>query len=53
MKAGGSMSDRSTPQKTKRELGKRVNEIRTSEQYVKDEPERRAELDVMGFRWYK
>ena len=32
-------------------LGQRVNNIRSAEQYVKDEPERRAELDAMGFRW--
>jgi hypothetical protein len=32
-------------------LGHRVNNIRGSEQYVKDFPERRAELDALGFRW--
>ena len=32
-------------------LGKRVNMIRTREDFVKDHPERRAELDAMGFRW--
>ena len=32
-------------------LGSRVNDIRAQEHYVKDEPERRAELDAMGFRW--
>ena len=34
-------------------LGHRVSDIRSSEQYVKDAPERRAELDAMGFRWNK
>ena len=34
-------------------LGSRVLNIRHSEQYIKDEPERRAELDAMGFRWNK
>ena len=29
----------------------RVNQIRSQEYYVKDEPERRAELDEMGFHW--
>ena len=28
-----------------------MNDIRSDEQYVKDEPERRAELDAMGFVW--
>ena len=32
-------------------LGSRVSDIRHQEQYVKDAPERRAELDAMGFRW--
>ena len=32
-------------------LGIRVNQIRSQEHYVKDEPERRAELDEIGFRW--
>ena len=32
-------------------LGERVNTIRTQEIFVKDEPERRAELGAMGFRW--
>ena len=32
-------------------LGMRVNNIRGSEQFVKDQPERRAELDAMGFVW--
>ena len=32
-------------------LGSRVIKIRCSEQYVKDAPERRLELDAMGFRW--
>jgi len=32
-------------------LGGRVNNIRASEQFVKDHPERRAELDALGFRW--
>ena len=32
-------------------LGSRVAKIRQSEQYIKDEPERRAELDAMGFRY--
>ena len=34
-------------------LGRRVQHIRTRGDFVKDEPERRAELDAMGFRWYK
>ena len=32
-------------------LGGRVTQIRHSESYVKDHPERRAELDALGFRW--
>jgi hypothetical protein len=32
-------------------LGQRVHHIRASEQYVKHHPERRAELDVLGFVW--
>jgi hypothetical protein len=32
-------------------LGVRVNKIRSQEHYVKDRPERRAELDALGFRW--
>ena len=32
-------------------LGHRVNNIRASEDYVKHHPERRAELDALGFRW--
>ena len=32
-------------------LGHRVNQIRDREDYVKDHPERRAELDALGFRW--
>jgi hypothetical protein len=32
-------------------LGDRVRNIRGSEQYVKHHPERRAELDALGFRW--
>ena len=32
-------------------LGSRVNTIRNDEIYVKDHPERRAELDELGFRW--
>ena len=32
-------------------LGKRVNNIRSLEHHVKDHPERRAELDALGFRW--
>ena len=33
-------------------LGGRVNNIRSSqEMYVNDHPERRAELDALGFRW--
>ena len=32
-------------------LGMRVHQIRASEHYVKDHPERRAELDALGFRW--
>jgi hypothetical protein len=33
-------------------LGGRVRDIRSSqEMYVKDHPERRSELDALGFRW--
>ena len=32
-------------------LGSRVSQIRSQEIYVKDEPERRAELDALGFVW--
>jgi hypothetical protein len=32
-------------------LGRRVNKIRSQENYVKDHPERRAELDALGFVW--
>ena len=32
-------------------LGFRVNHIRNNDYYVKHYPERRAELDAMGFRW--
>jgi hypothetical protein len=32
-------------------FGYRVNNIRASEHFVKDHPERRAELDALGFRW--
>ena len=32
-------------------LGSRVGTIRHEEIYVKDEPERRAELDALGFVW--
>ena len=32
-------------------LGSRVDKIRCQEHYVKHHPERRAELDTMGFRW--
>jgi hypothetical protein len=32
-------------------LGGRVDGIRSQEHYVKDHPERRAELDALGFRW--
>ena len=32
-------------------LGDRVNNIRSREDYVKDHPVRRAELDALGFRW--
>jgi hypothetical protein len=32
-------------------LGERVNSIRNSERYVKGHPERRAELDALGFVW--
>jgi len=32
-------------------LGERVNSIRNAEHYVKDRPERRAELDALGFVW--
>ena len=33
------------------QLGSRVHDIRSEEHYVKDHPERRAELDAMGFVW--
>ena len=33
------------------QLGRRVDQIRNQEHYVKDHPERRAELDALGFRW--
>ena len=33
------------------QLGSRVITIRSSEHFVKEHPERRAELDAMGFRW--
>ena len=32
-------------------LGSRVHSIRSQEHFVKDQPERRAELDAMGFVW--
>ena len=32
-------------------LGRRVSNIRQRGDYIKNEPERRAELDTMGFRW--
>ena len=32
-------------------LGHRVSHIRHQEIYVKDHPERRAELDALGLRW--
>jgi len=32
-------------------LGSRVSTIRSKETYVKDHPERRAELDALGFVW--
>ena len=32
-------------------LGSRVNNIRSSEAFIKEHPERRAELDAMGFVW--
>ena len=32
-------------------LGHRVSDIRSQEHFVKEHPERRAELDAMGFRW--
>ena len=32
-------------------LGSRVNHIRHREDYVKDHPQRRAELGALGFRW--
>ena len=32
-------------------LGGRVHDIRSHEQYVKRHPERRAELDALGFVW--
>ena len=31
-------------------LGSRVSQIRSLENYVKHHPERRAELDALGFR---
>ena len=33
------------------QLGERMNNIRNAEHYVKHHPERRAELDALGFRW--
>ena len=33
------------------QLGWRVSGIRSEEHYVKGHPERRAELDTLGFRW--
>ena len=33
------------------QLGYRVHGIRSQEHYVKDHPERRVELDGLGFRW--
>ena len=32
-------------------LGYRVRDIRHSEHFAKHQPERRAELDTLGFRW--
>jgi hypothetical protein len=32
-------------------LGNRVDNIRNREDYVKHHPERRTELDALGFRW--
>jgi hypothetical protein len=32
-------------------VGKTVSKIRSREDFVKDHPERRAELDALGFRW--
>ena len=32
-------------------LGHRVDKIRTSKHFVKHHPERRAELDALGFVW--
>jgi hypothetical protein len=32
-------------------LGSRVDTIRSKEIFVKDHPERRTELDALGFRW--
>ena len=32
-------------------LGVSVSTIRSQEIHVKDHPERRAELDALGFRW--
>ena len=32
-------------------LGSRVSDIRQKDTHVKDHPERRAELDAMGFVW--
>ena len=34
------------------QLGHRVKNIRQREDFVKDHPERRAELDALGFRWW-
>ena len=33
------------------QLGQRVSDIRRREDFVKHHPERRAELDALGFRW--
>ena len=32
-------------------LGYRVNNIRHRGDFVREDPERRAELDALGFRW--
>ena len=34
-------------------LGSRVQKIRSQEYFVKEHPERRAELDEVGFRWLR
>jgi len=32
-------------------FGRRVDSIRSKDSHVKGHPERRAELDALGFRW--